>query len=86
MCWSTFAVLTKSRTLKNYFSGVDDGADIDPDLLRGIYERIVQSEFQPGADHVAQVSKVEQMIVGECPVSRPSFTSTTYLHTHFLSN
>ena len=49
--------------------GIDGGEDLDPDLLRGIYDRVKQSEFKPGADHVQQVMKVEQMIVGKKPVS-----------------
>ena len=51
------------------FTGIDDGEDIDPDLLTGIYERIKCQEFKPGTDHVSQVLKVEQMIVGKKPVS-----------------
>lgn len=47
--------------------GIDDGADIDPELLTGIYERIRTCEFQPSSDHVHQVVKVEQMIIGKKP-------------------
>lgn len=49
--------------------GIDDGDDVNPELLAGIYERIKVSEFVPGSDHVSQVAKVEQMIVGKKPVS-----------------
>jgi len=49
-------------------AGVDDEADIDRDILTGIYERIKTSELKPGPDHVSQVMKVEQMIVGKKPV------------------
>ena len=49
--------------------GLDNGEDMDPDLLTGIYTRIQACEFKPGTDHVTQVMKVEQMIVGKCPVS-----------------
>ena len=49
-------------------AGIDNGADLDPDLLTGIYERIKLSEFKPGSDHVTQVLKVETMIVGKKPV------------------
>ena len=52
-----------------YSTGIDDGDDIDPDLLTGIYERVKSQEFKPGTDHVSQVLKVEQMIVGKKPVS-----------------
>jgi IQ motif/SEC7 domain-containing protein len=47
--------------------GIDDGKDVDPELLTGIYERVQACEFQPSADHVLQVLKVEQMIVGKKP-------------------
>jgi len=33
-----------------------------------IYERIKMSEFQTGEDHVTQVMRVEQMLVGKKPV------------------
>ena len=46
---------------------IDDGADIERDMLVGIYERVKNSEFKPGADHVTQVLKVQQSIVGNCP-------------------
>lgn len=48
---------------------IDDGEDIDRDILLGIYDRIKQTEFRPGVDHVTQVMKVEQTIVGKKPVS-----------------
>lgn len=54
---------------KNCCLGIDDGEDIDPTFLTGIYERMKVSEFQPGSDHVTQVAKVEQSIVGKRPVS-----------------
>ncbi len=47
-----------------YSVGVDNGHDIDRDLLLGIYERMKANEFHPGSDHVSQVLKVEQMTVG----------------------
>ena len=36
-------------------------------MLQGVYERIRQSEFRPGSDHVTQVMKVQQTIVSKCP-------------------
>lgn len=48
--------------------GVDDGADIDLDMLLGIYDRIKANEFRPGSDHVTQVMKVQQTIVGKKPL------------------
>jgi len=47
--------------------GVDGGSDIDYNLLAGIYSRILEKEFEPGSDHVAQVTKVEQLLVGKFP-------------------
>ena len=44
--------------------GVDCGADIDTEMLRGIYDRIKSCEFKPGSDHVSQVSKVQDTMVG----------------------
>ena len=52
-----------------FLTDIDDGEDIDRDVLLGIYERIKQSEFRAGVDHVTQVMKVEQTIVGKKPVS-----------------
>jgi len=46
---------------------IDDGHDLDPELLTGIYERIRSQEFRPGSDHVTQVMKVQQTIVAKCP-------------------
>ena len=37
------------------------------EMLQGVYERIRQSEFRPGSDHVTQVMKVQQTIVSKCP-------------------
>ncbi|XP_057370112.1 IQ motif and SEC7 domain-containing protein 1-like [Daphnia carinata] len=47
--------------------GIDDGANVDQDVLVGIYERVKATEFKPGADHVTQVLKVQQSIVGKKP-------------------
>ncbi|KAL3851805.1 hypothetical protein ACJMK2_015511 [Sinanodonta woodiana] len=47
--------------------GIDEGDELDRDLLSGIYERIKAQEFRPGVDHVTQVMKVEQTIVGKKP-------------------
>ncbi|XP_052282699.1 IQ motif and SEC7 domain-containing protein 2-like isoform X2 [Dreissena polymorpha] len=44
--------------------GIDDDDDVDRDLLVGIYDRVKAQEFRPGVDHVTQVMKVEQTIVG----------------------
>jgi len=47
--------------------GIDDGSDVDKEILSGIYERIRTQEFRPGSDHVTQVMKVQQTIVQKCP-------------------
>lgn len=47
--------------------GIDDGSNVEHDLLAGIYERVKAAEFKPGADHVTQVLKVQQSIVGKKP-------------------
>jgi len=47
--------------------GIDDGCDVDREVLNGVYERIRNSEFRPGSDHVTQVMKVQQTIVAKCP-------------------
>jgi Sec7-like guanine-nucleotide exchange factor len=51
------------------FGGVDDGKDIDCDILTGIYKRIKANEFEPGSDHVTQVMMVQSTIFGNIPVS-----------------
>lgn len=39
-------------------------------MLQGIYERVKEFEFRSGSDHVTQVMKVDQSIVGkDKPVS-----------------
>ena len=44
--------------------GVDCGADIDAEMLRGIYDRIKTGEFKQGSDHVSQVTKVQETVTG----------------------
>ena len=36
--------------------GIDAGADLDEEMLHGIYDRLKANEFRPGSDHVSQVS------------------------------
>lgn len=56
------------RLCLNCAEGIDGGSDVDPCLLMDIYERIKKLEFQHGEDHVTQVMRVEQMLVGKKPV------------------
>jgi IQ motif/SEC7 domain-containing protein len=51
--------------------GIDDSADVPREMLVEIYDRIKQNEFRTGSDHVTQVMKVQQTIVGKKPVSFP---------------
>ncbi|XP_075553066.1 brefeldin-resistant Arf-GEF family protein schizo isoform X2 [Dermacentor variabilis] len=60
----------KRMKLEDYvrnLRGVDEGRDLDRDMLTGIYERIKVHPFRPGSDHVSQVLKVQQSIVGKRP-------------------
>lgn len=43
------------------------GGDIEREILVGIYDRIKSTEFKTGSDHVTQVMKVQQTIVGKKP-------------------
>jgi len=44
--------------------GIDCGSDIDVDMVKGIYDRIKNCEFKQGSDHVSQVTKVQETILG----------------------
>ena len=48
-------------------SAIDDGEKLDRKYLTGIYERIRAEEFRPDTDHVSQVIKFEQTLVGKKP-------------------
>ncbi len=43
--------------------GADQGADLDTEMLQGIYDRIKENELKAGHDHVSQVARVEASIV-----------------------
>lgn len=50
--------------------GVEGGETLSDEMLSAMYERIKTKEFKPGNDHITQVMKVDQSIVGkEKPVS-----------------
>lgn len=50
--------------------GIEEGKLLDKLMLSQIYDRVKEREFRPGNDHVSQVLKVDQSIVGnEKPVS-----------------
>ena len=44
--------------------GIDCGSDIDVEMVKGIYDRIKNCEFKQGSDHVTQVTKVQETILG----------------------
>eukprot|EP00090_Calanus_glacialis_P005568 TRINITY_DN14312_c0_g1_i1.p1 TRINITY_DN14312_c0_g1~~TRINITY_DN14312_c0_g1_i1.p1 ORF type:complete len:1088 (-),score=142.80 TRINITY_DN14312_c0_g1_i1:193-3075(-) len=44
--------------------GIDCGSDIDIEMVRGIYDRIKTCQFKQGSDHVSQVTKVQETILG----------------------
>ena len=52
--------------------GIDSGADVEEDMVKGIYDRIKTSEFKPGADHVSQVARLEEAIQGIRKRGQPS--------------
>ena len=65
----------------NLCVGIDDGHNIDQEMLKGIYDRVKKKPFLPGEDHTTTVQKVEQGIVGNRPVSGKSpkiFFNLTY--------
>ncbi|CAF0909486.1 unnamed protein product [Adineta steineri] len=47
---------------------IDDGEDLDVNYLSEIYERIRAEEFRPDNDHVTQVAKFEQTLIGKKPI------------------
>ena len=47
----------------NNLKGADLGADLDPEMLQGIYDRIKSAELKPGPDHVSQVARVEETMI-----------------------
>lgn len=50
--------------------GVEGGEHLSDEMLTAMYERIKAKEFRPGNDHITQVIKVDQSIVGkDKPVS-----------------
>ncbi|CAF1552135.1 unnamed protein product [Rotaria magnacalcarata] len=46
-------------------SSIDNGKDLDVNYLTAIYERIHTDEFCPDADHLTQVAKFEQTLIGK---------------------
>ena len=56
----------KREDFVNNLKGVDLGADLDPEMLQGIYDRIKASELKPGPDHVSQVVRVEETMIKNC--------------------
>jgi IQ motif/SEC7 domain-containing protein len=57
--------------------GIDAGADVDGDMVRGIYDRIRAAEFRQAPDHVTQVGRVEATITGG-GAKRPKLSAATW--------
>ena len=53
--------------------GIDCGSDIDLEMVKGIFDRIKVQEFKQGSDHVSQVTKVQETIMGS---KRPNLNSS----------
>ncbi|CAF1561262.1 unnamed protein product [Rotaria magnacalcarata] len=58
--------MRQEQFIKN-LRAIDYGEDLDIDYLTGIYERIRAEEFRPDNDHVTQVAKFEQTLIGKKP-------------------
>ena len=54
----------KQDEFVNFLQGVDGGDSIDEDILRGTYDRINANKFSPGPDHLSQVARIEDAILG----------------------
>lgn len=60
--------------------GADLGADLDPEMLQGIYDRIKANELKAGPDHVSQVARVEESMLkkkGQQPPKQPLASDTS---------
>lgn len=49
----------------NNLKRVDGGELLSDEMLTAMYERVKQKEFKPGNDHITQVMKVDQSIIGK---------------------
>jgi IQ motif/SEC7 domain-containing protein len=65
-CFFGFYILKKIYSITTILA-IDDGEDLDINYLTGIYERIRAQEFRPDNDHVTQVAKFEQTLIGKKP-------------------
>ncbi|CAJ0587498.1 unnamed protein product, partial [Mesorhabditis spiculigera] len=63
----------KKDQFVNNLRGVDEGGNIDREVLCQIYDRIRDEEFRTGDDHVAQVARVDAAIQGH---GKPILTET----------
>ena len=53
-CSNCFRRMKREDFVRN-LRGIDAGADLDEEMLHGIYDRLKANEFRPGSDHVSQV-------------------------------
>ena len=67
------------RLLITKYTGIDDGHNIEQEMLSGIYDRVKKIPFIPGEDHTTTVQKVEQSIVGNRPVSQIQMISDSFM-------
>ncbi|XP_065320737.1 IQ motif and SEC7 domain-containing protein 1-like [Gordionus sp. m RMFG-2023] len=67
-----YSMKSQKRMKMNEFvknlKGLDNGYDISKEILVGIFERIKKEELKSDPDHVTQVFRLEQAIVGKKPV------------------
>lgn len=55
-------------------------------MLQGIYERVKEFEFRSGSDHVTQVIKVDQSIIGKDKPVCLFIVYFCFLFKNFMSN
>jgi len=58
--------MTEQEFLKN-LRGTNDGNDLDQEMLKRMYHRILKNEFSTGADHTTQVHQIENSFIGKVP-------------------
>ena len=64
--------------------GTNDDENFPESFLFGIYERILQKEFETGKDHTHQVLEIRKKLFGhKIPVSNITTPTTHYSHTHY---
>ena len=62
----------KKEDFVRNLKGADLGADLDSEMLYGIYDRIKANQLKAGVDHVSQVARVEEMITKKDKATLPA--------------